>query len=409
MMMATLALLAGSLTISGCGFPSAGPTPSQLEASTGPALDLYLVRVTPPVARLLTERPEDGFPPSLRLAEYRANVALRAGDLVSVSIYETGGSPLFGAPGQRSPSGGAPGEATPQSSSASQSATLPAQIIEPGGHILIPFVGRVPIAGRTPSQAAEEIAERLSTQTIGPQVIVSLLNQNSSAVTVGGEVNRAGLVPLTLRGERLLDVVAQAGGPKFPATELDVRIIRGRTVATIPMQQVLTDPADNLAMRPNDSVVVMRNPKTFVVMGAAMKVAQYSMDTERVTLAEGIARAGGTIDTVGNLAGIYLLRNEPAPFARSIMSADTTAVDSSFTSTEATRLMTAPRVQMVYRVDLTQAGGYFAAQNLTLRNKDIILVSNAEATQAQKVLTLLRSITGMYFDVSRAGAIYVSN
>ena len=35
------------------------------------------------------------------------------------------------------------------------------------------------------------------------------------------------------------------------------------------------------------------------------------MDAERVTLAEGIARAGGTVDAVGNLSVIYLMRSEP--------------------------------------------------------------------------------------------------
>jgi hypothetical protein len=46
------------------------------------------------------------------------------------------------------------------------------------------------------------------------------------------------------------------------------------------------------------------------------------MDAERVTLTEGIARAGGTVDAVGNLSAIYLMRSEPTSRARSIMAAD---------------------------------------------------------------------------------------
>src|SRR5262249_13827356 len=149
----------------------------------------------------------------------------------------------------------------------------------------------------------------------------------SNTVAVGGEVNKAGLMPLTLRGEKLLDVIAWAGGPKWPAVQTDVRLMRGSSVVSIPLRQVMSNPADNIVARPDDSVTLVRNPKTFVVMGASQKVAAYNIEFEKVTLAEGIAQAGGGIDTISNLAGIYLFRNEPSPFARKMLAADANAVD----------------------------------------------------------------------------------
>lgn len=403
-------LIALGLALLGLGacnsLPSAGPTASQLEGSVEPNFDVYLVRLSAPIVQVLSRHQEEGFPNNFRLEGYRPTVVMQPGDSVNVSIYETGGTPLFG--GGAPKTGTAPTGAASSGDSSAQASTLPTQVIEQDGQILIPFVGRVPVAGKTPSRAADEIASRLALQAIRPQVIVTVVNNNTNALTVGGEVGKAGLIPLTLRGEKLLDVIAQAGGPRLPATQLDVRVIRGTTTATIPLQNVLQNPADNIAVRPNDSIVLVKNPKTFVVMGAATKVAQYEMETERVTLAEGIAQAGGTIDSVGNLAAIYLLRNEPTSLARAVMAADTSAVDTSYVRGDEARQLSAPRTRMMYRVDLTKAGGYFYAQNLMLRDKDIVLVANAEATQLQKLFTLLRGITGMYFDVSRAGSVVVA-
>lgn len=357
--------------VGGCTLPQAGPTVNQVERTADPDLDLYVVKMGPRVVDVLSRVRPDGFPQSFRLENHLPTIALRPGDTVGVSIYEAGGSPLFGGAGGLS-------AGQPAAGTSAQSTTLPPQTIEPDGQILIPFVGRVRVTGSTPTQAAEEIARRLAAQTVRPQVIVSLVGNNSNAVSVGGEVNRAGLVTLSLRGERLLDVIAQAGGPRLSALETDVRVIRGKSAASIPLQQVLANPDDNIVVRPSDTIVLLRNPKSFVVMGAVSKVAQYPLDTERVTLAEGIARAGGAIDAYGNLAGIFLLRHEPTALARSVMLADQGAVDASYVQTEETRQLAGPQTRMIYRIDLTRSGGYFFAQNIALRDKDIVLVANAE-------------------------------
>ncbi len=170
---------------------------------------------------------------------------------------------------------------------------------------------------------------------------------------------------------------------------------------------MLTNPPDNIVARPNDTVVLTRNPKTFVVLGAVTKVAQYGMESERVTLAEGIARAGGTMDAYGDLSGIYLLRNEPSALARSIIASDSAAVDTAYVQTDQTRNLSGPQTRVIYRVDLTQTNGYFFAQNIVLRDKDIVLVANAETAQIQKALTLLRGFTGAYFDLSRGATYYL--
>lgn len=383
-----------ALALSGCQLPTSAPTATEIETANPTDWDVYVVKVSPLVVRALASTRDAGFPQSLRLAVYRPALTLRPGDVVGISIYETGGPSLFGAPAQQTQSG-LSGQAP------SQATTLPPQIIEPEGQILVPFVGRVRVAGKSPNQAANDIEKGLSTQAINPQVIVSLLNNNSSTVAVGGEVNKAGLVPLTLRGERLLDIIAEAGGSKYPETETDVRVIRGNVTASIPLQQILSNPGDNIAVQPNDNVVLVHNPKTFVVLGATQKVSQYNFDTQRVTLAEAVARAGGGIDTATNLSAVYLFRNEPTPVARTILETDAKDVDTRYARSGAATALSEPETRMVYRLDLTKSGGYFYAQNITIRDKDIILLTNTESTELAKFLMIVRGLTGVYYDVNR--------
>ena len=374
--------------------PALAPTDSQLTRTGDQDWDAFVVKTTARVVRTLGGYEEPGFPDSFRVTQYTPSVTLRPGDTVGVTVYENSGQPLFGSPVAGTLTG-VPGQPSPQAT------TLPAQIIESDGNIVVPYVGRVRVGGRTPAQAAALIQDSLEKETVRPQVIVSLVNNTSNTVAIGGEVNKAGLMPLTLRGERLLDAIAWAGGPKWPAIQIDVRLMRGNTVASIPLRQVMSNPSDNIVARPDDSITLVRSPKTFVVMGATQKVSAYNIEFEKVTLAEGIAQAGGGIDTVSNLAGVYLFRYEPGPFARSVLASDTSAVDVSYVRSQANLLEGGP-VPIVYRLDLTQADGYFFAQQIALRDKDIVLLTTAEATQFLKVMQVINAISGTYYNISRS-------
>jgi len=383
------------LGLAACGIPSLAPTSGELVRTQDQDWDVYLVRVTARVARALAEYKEPGFPQSFRVGRYTPSVALKPGDTIGVTVYETGGQSLFGntVPPLMT---GVPGQPSPQAT------TLPLQIVESDGNVLVPYVGRVRVAGRTPAQAAALIQQGLSEQTVRPQVIVSLVGNTANTVAVGGEVNKAGLMPLTLRGERLLDVIAWGGGPKFPAVQIDVRLMRGSTVASIPLRQVMSNPPDNVVAKPNDSITLVRNPKTFLVMGATQKVSQYPFEVEKVTLAEALAQAGGGLDEISNLSGVYLFRYEPGRFAHKVLTADANAVDASYVRDRAGILEGGQPVPVVYRIDLKQADGYFFAQQTALRDKDIVLVTTAEATQFLKIMQVIRSLTGAYYDLTRS-------
>jgi len=263
--------------------------------------------------------------------------------------------------------------------------------VEADGTIGVPFVGRVKVAGRTPGQVGKQLEQELRGKAVEPQIVVSLVNNATNTATVGGDVNAPKPVPLSLRGEKLLDVIAAAGGSKYPPYETYVEIVRGGLTGKAILQAVVSNASDNVVVRPNDQIFLTRNPRSFAVLGATQKVAQYPFDTERVTLAEAIARAGGPIDTIGDPSGIYLFRYEPLPVAKSLLASQN--IDHWPTASEF--------VPILYQLGLEGANGYFYAQAIQMRDKDVVLITNAEATQLMKSLAIVRGFSGIAADIER--------
>src|SRR5262249_52494408 len=122
------------------------------------------------------------------------------GDTISVSIWEAAGGGLFGA----SP--------TDHVSAGSRNVTIPEQVVARDGAISVPFAGRVPVAGRSTVEVQKTIEQRLAEKAIEPQVIVTIAKSVTNSATVTGEVVGGARVPLSVNGDRLLDLIALAGG-----------------------------------------------------------------------------------------------------------------------------------------------------------------------------------------------------
>ncbi|HZV04616.1 MAG TPA: polysaccharide biosynthesis/export family protein [Gemmataceae bacterium] len=398
-------MLATSLLLAACAeLPSAGPTTNQIETRWDPNWIFYEVKVNSLTLPYLTLAREARFPDIFERLRYRPSLALRPGDSVALTIFETGGPSLFSNPTAvplQTPSN------SPYVPPQSSATTIAPQIIEPNGTVNVPFAGAVVVAGKTPLQASNFIAQSLSKETRNPQVVVTLVNNVADTASVGGDVNRAGPFPLSLRGERLLDAIDYAGGVKYPLSEMDIRLIRRHTAATVPLQAIINDPNENVVIEPNDEIVAIHNPKTFTVLGATTRVAQYNFDTPTVTLAEAVARAGGPTDVAGNPAGVYVFRREPTPLAASILQTVAAGPDAvtNFGQPAQSVPLVGPTTLMVYRVDMNTADGYFLAQKIQVHDKDIIVITDAVGTQLLKLTTIARGFSGILFDLGAGGII----
>ncbi|WP_244816433.1 polysaccharide biosynthesis/export family protein [Caballeronia sp. Lep1P3] len=185
------------------------------------------------------------------------------GDVIEVTIWETPPAMLFGS--------AAPVSLPSLGSGGSTSVTLPTQMVAADGTVTIPFAGRVNVAGRTAEQIEGTIVSHLKGKANQPQVLVRVTKNNASNVTIVGEVNTSSMMPLTPKGERLLDALAFAGGLKQSVSHMAVQLSRRDTTATMALDSVIRDPKQNVRLEPGDVVTALFQPLTFSVLGATGK------------------------------------------------------------------------------------------------------------------------------------------
>lgn len=358
--------------LAGCMYlPTAGPTASQVidQGYQENQIRYDVVDINSGVVNALLGQPAESF--RTRFGRYGKPPPPRIGigDAISVSIWEAAGGGLFGT----SPIAGV--------SPGSRSVTIPDQVVGADGGITVPFAGRVPVAGRTTVEVQQEIERRLAEKAIEPQVIVTISKSVTYAATVSGEVVNGARVPLSVNGDRVLDLVALAGGAKAPVYNTFVRLSRNGVTVTMPMDRLVAEPAEDIYALPGDVLTLVQVPQTYSVLGATGQNAQIMFNAERITLAEAIAKAGGLQDMRSDPAGVFLFRFEPPAVV---------------TALNATQLGTGPdrSSPVVYRLDMADANAYFLAQRFPIEDKDVIYVANAKLNELQKFFTLLNTITG---------------
>lgn len=98
--------------------------------------------------------------------------------------------------------------------------------VNASGNITMPLIGTVVASGKTTAELGSLIASRLSEKYLeNPQVTVSVATSVSQKVTVQGEVNQAGIYPISGR-TTLLDAVALARGESKVAALSQVLVYR---------------------------------------------------------------------------------------------------------------------------------------------------------------------------------------
>src|SRR5713101_5752657 len=279
---AVMGLLA--CVIAGCSaLPTAGPTASDVKRQEvkDNQTRFNLVDIDDNVVAAVLAEPRETLHARFKKYGLPPQPKIGIGDSVVVSIWEAAGGGLF----STSP--------TDHVSAGSRSVTIPEQIVGRDGGVSVPFADRVPAAGRLPIEVQKTIEQRLAEKAIEPQVIVTVTKSLSNSVTVAGEVVSGARVPLSLKGDRLLDLIAAAGGARAPVYETFVRLSRDGITATIPMEALVSDPAENIYAQPGDILTLVRVPQTIAVFGATGQNAQLPFSARGISLAEALAKAGG--------------------------------------------------------------------------------------------------------------------
>jgi polysaccharide export outer membrane protein len=363
----TLAVLAAFV---GCAqLPTSGPhskdiqeTQSQAAAATIQVVDVDS-RVT---SQLLSQRRQPLFSDVFG-SKPGPQVAIGPGDSIEITIWEAPPATLFGG-----------GSVDARSPSTVRAMTLPEQMVDREGFVSVPFAGRILAAGKNAPAVEAEVRQALKGKANQPEVLVRVLRVASATVTVVGEVGTSLRMPLTAGGERLLDALAAAGGVRQPVNRMTLQVTRGTQLQALPLDQVIRDPLQNVPLHAGDVVTALFQPLSFTALGATGRNEEIAFETQGISLAQALGRAGGLVDSRASAQGVFVFRLEPE-----------SALDWPRKPVSATP---DGRVPVVYRFDLRDPASFFVMQSFQLSNKDVLYVSNAPVAELQKFLNLVFSV-----------------
>jgi polysaccharide export outer membrane protein len=291
-------------------------------------------------------------------------IMIGSGDVVTVSIFERKPGGLF----------------TPESGSTANFITLPEQTVDKNGMVSVPYAGAIKVAGRPVGEAEAEIVEKLANIAIEPQVLISTKESRSNKLSILGDVNAPSEMDVSPRGERILDIIARAGGLRAPGIETYVTIERRGRRATALFRTIVEDPSENIFVRPGDTIFVNRERRTYLAFGASGLNGRFDFEEFDLTLGEALAKAGGLLDSRADPAQVFLYRL----VKRKVL------FEAGLAPSEGERGNVVP---VIFRANLRDPSMFFAVQQFVMEDKDIIFVSNSASTELSKVLDVINGVS----------------
>lgn len=361
-----MALVAVAILAS-CGLPRTGPTRDEIfSGSVMREGDAFVLAVDDRVNTITGATATLGFSDSFRNAGLVGSDTIQPGDLLSVAVWENINDGLLVQTGQN--------------------ATVLQELqVDGEGFIFVPYAGRIRAAGNPPEGVRRIITEKLAEQTPDPQVQVARIAGNGATVSVAGSVGAQGVYPIERPTRTLSAMLAKAGGLTIEPEIARITVVRGDQQDTVWFQDLYDHPANDIALRGGDRIVVKEDTRSFTALGATLSQSRVPFESQTITAIEAIARVGGLSSLFADPTGVFVFRNEPEAVARRLVGQPDLVGDQRF----------------VYVLDLTRPNGVFLARDFAIRDGDTVYVTEAPYTQFAKVLGAL---TGSLASVETATA-----
>lgn len=343
-----LLILLVCMILQGCGLPRSGPMLTEVKASHGRG-DIVLMPVTQQLAAASREADQSSFPQKFLVAPETDLTRLAPGDGVSISLWERDGLQLFVA-------------------DANGMTDLGEMVLDSEGAIYLPYIGRIYAQGMTLGQLHDVIVRLLQRIVIASDVSVKASPRRGQVVVAQGDLSKPGIYPLT-QAARLSVLLAQAVPAQSNPEQLAITVQRGGESGSVRLADIYRNPTQNIALHPEDIIVVHDVVQYFTVLGAVNIQKRIKLSKRNYSVADALGDAQGLNDSLSNPSAVFLMR---LPNAESLIS-------------------NAHIKPTVYQFDFTQPQQMVLANHFVVREGDEIYISDAPFTQVQKVLSAFNS------------------
>lgn len=367
--------------LAGCQIvPAEGPLAKSINTDAGQssaelgrrnAAVFDVVDVDSRSARLVSDYVSNSLSRKFGMGGGPGAVTIGVGDQLRISIFEAGSDGLF-------------------STKDTKQTTLDV-VVQPNGTAAIPYVGTVSFRGMTLEQARQAIKKALSNKAVEPDVIVANVGTASRNVSVSGAVGKSAVIPLNLNGEKVTEAIAEAGGPTAQPYESYVTLVRGKRTGTALLKSIIEHPSEDIYVQPGDQLFVVRDPRTFTLLGSAKQDSRIEFGASDLNLLEAVALGGGANDSTTDAKGYFLLRYEEADIVQSLLGPQR------FHDLLAKGMManSEGRYPLVYRFDMSHPDSLLVGQTFPIKSRDVIYVSRHPAVDFRKFLSLVGSPLGI--------------
>lgn len=349
--------------LAACARPSDGPSASSFYDAKDPATgkNIPVVRLTQAnISSAITPISYNPADPGLSIFSSKGanDTRLRRGDVIEVTIFDTGEEGLF---------------------SSANSKTLPLGrfTVDSSGNVMLPFVGKQRVLDSSPEALQSRIVGGLKGSAVNPQAVVTVVDRPGNGFTVGGSVHSPGRFPISARKERVSDAIAMAGGALAAPASATVTLMRGGRKASTPLSRVLNEDRQNVYLLPDDQIFVQDGSPSFTAMGAFKSTGEFKFDPGQLTLAQAIGRAGGLLDDRADASQVYLLRNQ--------------TIYSPVVSSTGKLLPTTTSVSnkpVIYRANMKDISNLALMQQFQMANGDILFAGNSGLVDFAKLFNV---------------------
>ena len=359
----SVVLTAAMMAVSACALiPNAGPNKRQIFAgSVQRQGDAFIVQVSDRVNLATAVAPALGFSEGFQNAATLTADTIRPGDTLGLTIWENVDDGLLASEG-------------------ANATTLSEVQVDSAGFIFVPYAGRLRAAGNTPEALRGVITRQLEQQTPDPQVQVTRVAGDGATVTIIGAGGQ-GVFEIERPTRTLSAMLASAGGIATEPEITRITVVRGNHKGTIWYNDLVENPALDIALRGGDRIFIEEDTRSFTALGATNAQSRVPFTSQNLSALEAIAQVGGLASFNADPTGVFILRNEDAPIANAVLGRSD--------------LIGAQR--LVYVLDLTEPNGLFLARDFVIRDSDTLYVTEAPLSQWNKTLA---SLTGGLTSVS---------